>query len=74
MPLRDREVRALLQACGDTGSEEIDCEEFLEMMAAYAEALAERRPIPPQLRKAQAHEQLCIHCAEECRALLEVLR
>jgi hypothetical protein len=73
MTLREEQVRALLEACGQTHAEEIDCEEFLEVMAAYVEAVADGKPLPESLRKAHAHEPLCASCAEECRALFDVL-
>jgi hypothetical protein len=73
MPLNDQHVRSLLQAAKATEAEEIDCEEFNALMAAYVEARGSQRPIPPALAKAVEHERLCANCAEECRALMEML-
>ena len=70
MPLSDQQVRALLLACVETRAEELDCEEFLSSMAAYAEARAGGRPVEPALA---AHERLCGNCREECRALIAAL-
>jgi hypothetical protein len=74
MPLNDQHVRALLVATGETHEEEIDCEGFLDRVAAYAEARAEGRALPASFAKVEAHERLCANCAEESRALVEMLR
>jgi len=73
MPLNDRHVRSLLQACKETHAEEIDCDEFHAAMAEYAEACAEKRPISGAFAKVVEHERLCANCAEECRTLVEIL-
>lgn len=70
MPLSDQQVRALLLACRETRADELDCEEFLAAMAAYAEACMEGRPVEPPL---VAHERLCANCREECHALIAAL-
>ncbi len=74
MTLSDSQVRALLEATRETHANEIDCEEFLTTMAAYAEARAQGRPLPEALAKAEEHERLCGNCREECRALTELIR
>ncbi len=74
MPIRDQHVHALLVALGETHADEIDCEEFLAQMAPYAEARAWGHSIPEALAKVVAHERLCANCAEECRALIEMVR
>lgn len=74
MPLHDHHVRSLLVASRETHADEIDCEEFLESMARYAEARAAGRSIPEALAKVEAHERLCANCAEECAALVEMVR
>jgi hypothetical protein len=74
MPLKDRHVRALLVACVETRADEIDCEEFLSSMAEYAEVRASGRSLPETLVKVEAHERLCANCAEECQALVELVR
>ena len=74
MPLNDQHIRALLVASRETHADEIDCQEFLTHMAQVAEMRAEGRPLPEPLAKAEAHERLCANCAEECHALVELLR
>jgi hypothetical protein len=74
MPLSNRQIRSLLLASSETHIEEIDCEGFLSHVAEYAEARAAGRAIPAALAQAQAHERLCANCAEECAALVEMLR
>jgi len=74
MTLSDPQVRALLIVARETHADEIDCEEFLTAMAAYAEARAEGRSLPEALAKAEEHERLCANCREECRALVELIR
>lgn len=74
MRLRDEQVRFLLNASRETRDVEIDCDDFLSLMAEYAEARAESRTIPEALAKVEAHEQLCANCRDECRALIELLR
>lgn len=39
MPLSDQQIRALLVACHETQSHELNCEEFLMAMAGFAEEL-----------------------------------
>lgn len=73
MPLSDQQIRALLVACHETQSHELNCEEFLMAMAGYAEARAEGREPPPALAAVAAHERLCINCREELRALVQIL-
>jgi hypothetical protein len=74
MPLKDPQIRSLLVACRETHAEEIDCEEFLVHVAQYAEGRASGRPIAEALTKVEAHERLCANCAEECAALVGLLR
>jgi hypothetical protein len=74
MRLRDEQVRGLLGAARDTLDVEIDCDEFLSLMAEYAEVRAEGRAVPGRLENASAHERLCPFCREELAALVEMLR
>lgn len=74
MALDDKQLRALLLALAETRPEEINCEQFLGLMAYYAELRAEERPLPEALAHAEAHERLCASCREECEALVALLR
>ena len=73
MRLRDEQVRSLLNASRETRDVEIDCDDFLSLMAEYAEVRAEGRAVPENLDKASAHEKLCPSCREELAALVEIL-
>jgi hypothetical protein len=73
MRLRAEEIRALLLASRETHDVEIDCEEFLGLMATYAEARIEGKPIADELERAHDHERLCANCHEELAALLAML-
>lgn len=73
MRLRDEQVRSLLNASRETGDVEIDCDEFLSLMARYAEVRAEGRAVPKGLEKASAHERLCASCREELAALVDIV-
>jgi hypothetical protein len=73
MRLREDQVRALLVALRETHEVELDCEEFLALMAPYAEARVAGRPLTEELNKAYEHERLCATCREELAALLEML-
>ena len=73
MRLRDEQVRALLNASRETREVEIDCDEFLSLMAEYAEVRVEGRAVPEGLEKACAHERLCPSCREQLAALVEIV-
>jgi hypothetical protein len=73
MRIRDEQVRSLLSASRETRDVEIDCDEFLSLMAQYAEVRAEGRAVPKGLEKACAHERLCASCREELAALVEIV-
>jgi hypothetical protein len=73
MRIRDEQVRSLLNASRDTRDVEIDCDEFLSLMAEYAEVRVEGRTVPKALEQASVHEQLCTSCREELAALVEIL-
>jgi hypothetical protein len=73
MTLNDDQLRGLLQASAATRDAEIDCDEFLAVMAEVAEARVAGRPLPPALVLAAEHEQRCATCREECDALVEAI-
>ena len=74
MRLRDKQVRALLLASRETHADEIDCEQFLALLAQFAEMRAEGREVTGALAKAKEHERLCANCREESAALVEMVR
>ena len=74
MRLRDEKIHALLEAADATRDAELDCDEFLDRMAAYAELRAAGRDVPDAWRLVEEHERLCANCREECAALVEMLQ
>ena len=74
MSLRDPQIHGLLVVLGETHTHELDCEQFLEHMAQYAELRAAGQPVPDALAAVEAHEALCANCREECQALLAAIR
>ncbi len=73
MRLRDKQIRALLEASRATRDIELDCEGYLALMAAYAEARATGRTLPPTFDRVIEHERLCANCREETAGLVEML-
>jgi hypothetical protein len=73
MRLRDEQVRSLLNVSRQTRDREIDCDEFLSLMAEYAEIRVEGRAVPEGLEGASEHERICASCREELAALVEVV-
>jgi len=73
MALTHGQIRNLLLATTATHEEEIDCDGFLEALAAYVDLRIEGRTPGPDFVKVQQHERLCANCAEECRAMLDAL-
>ncbi len=74
MPLTDQQARALLLAVRETHADEIDCDQFLAQMAAYAEARTSGHALPRALAAVAAHERLCGNCREECGVLIDLIR
>ena len=54
-----------------TRSEEIDCDEFLELLAPY---LDQRLEDPKLVRLVEEHRDLCRECAEELSVLESALK
>ena len=73
MSLNEKHVRDLLEALGNTRDDEIDCETFLEHVAAYAEARRRGDPLPARFDAVVLHERLCPSCREECAAIAAVI-
>lgn len=74
MRLTDDQLRALARALERTEDHELDCDEYLNRLAAYAELRALGEPVPESFAPVLAHERLCANCAEETQALIDVLR
>jgi hypothetical protein len=57
-----------------TRPEEMTCDEWLDHVGEYAEALLAGGPVPPTLAEVERHMDICPECTEEFRALLAALR
>lgn len=73
MPRRDDLLR-LLELLDVTEVEEIDCEEFLHRVAAFAERLHDGAVPPPGYEKVAQHLKVCPECLEEYESLYRTLR
>jgi hypothetical protein len=73
MTLTNQQVHGLLVATRETHDDEIDCEQFLTVMAEYVEARHEGRGMPAAFAQAEQHERLCANCREEAHALAGLL-
>ena len=56
-----------------TRPDEITCDEWLEQVGEYAEAVLAGGAIPLALAQVQRHMDICPECAEEFGAILAVL-
>ena len=56
-----------------TKPEEIDCDEWLDRVARYAELVQRGGSIPSDLKLVAQHVTVCPECSEELDALLALL-
>lgn len=66
-----RELAGVLLA---TRPDELTCDEWLDRVGGYAEALAAGRPVPPGSELLEHHLAICPECREELDALVAALR
>ncbi|MFT3694491.1 MAG: hypothetical protein QM831_15190 [Kofleriaceae bacterium] len=71
--MKDEQIAGLLGVLGETHDHEIDCEQFLDRVARYADLKAANTPIPDELAPVVEHEKLCANCREECAALVDAI-
>lgn len=70
----DREqLRALMKATLASKPDCVNCDKWLDHVAAYAEACAGGQPIPPELQKMSDHLATCPECEEEFRVLMALI-
>jgi hypothetical protein len=70
--MRRAQLLELLRAVMATAPEEIDCEEFLDRVGAFLEALGPDGWVPAELRAVSQHLEVCPECKEEFDALLKL--
>lgn len=66
----DDKLADLARLAEATASEEIDCAEMLNRVAAYLHARTERAQITEPLKQVAQHLNICPECLEEFKALL----
>ncbi len=66
----EEKLRELLILLDATEAEEIDCDEFLDRVAAYVDHV-NAEELPQALRTVSQHASVCPECREELEALLE---
>lgn len=70
MKPEEEKLRELLALLNATEAEEIDCDEFLDRVAACVEN-TNAEELPEALRAVSQHADVCTECREELEALLE---
>lgn len=73
-PFTDDDLRALAGVLGMTRPDELTCDEWLDRVGAYAEAVAAGAAGPPGSELIEHHLAICPECKEEFDALLAALR
>jgi hypothetical protein len=69
-PEKYRDLARFLLA---TRPDEMTCDEWLDRIGEYADAVLAGRPIAPALAQVRQHMEICPECAEEFRAILAAL-
>jgi hypothetical protein len=73
-PFTDENLRVLADVLRMTRPDELTCDEWLDRVGAYADALAVGAPRPPGAELIDHHLQICPECREEFEALLAALK
>ena len=73
MALSSTDLDALVGTTLRTREDEITCDEWVERVGHYVEALAEGGDLPSALEVVAHHALICPQCAEELEALREAL-
>jgi hypothetical protein len=74
MKLDPEKYRKLARTLLATRPDEIPCDEWLDQIGGYADAVLAGRAIPPALCRVQRHMEICPECAEEFQAIVAALR
>lgn len=74
MPVNMDHIKALIERMKLTRDHELNCNEFLDRMAEYAEFELSGSTIPEALEVVEHHLELCPECREEYEALLKALK
>ena len=68
------QLRSLAGLLLNTRPDELTCEEWLDRVGGYAEAVAAGLPAPAGSVRVEQHLTLCAECREEFEALVAALR
>lgn len=71
--LSDEQARELAEVLLNTRPDELTCDEWLDRVGGYAEALAAGAPAPAGSELVAHHLSICPECREEFSALLAAL-
>ncbi|WP_047495474.1 hypothetical protein [Terriglobus sp. TAA 43] len=74
MKLDERQLSDLLRTLTLTENAELNCEECLAAVAAYAESELAGKTPTEAFHQVQQHLKVCADCNEEYRALLEAIQ
>ncbi|HVK10269.1 MAG TPA: hypothetical protein VM597_15995 [Gemmataceae bacterium] len=72
--LTDDHIRDLAEVLIQTRPDELTCDEWLDRVGGYAEAVAAGRPVPAGSELVEHHLAICPECREELDALVAALR
>jgi hypothetical protein len=72
--LTESQLRELGGVLHLTRPDELTCDEWLDAIGRYAEALAADMPAPPGSELVEHHLAICPECREEMDALVAALR
>jgi len=74
MVLNFDQIKRLMYSLSMTQDYELNCSEFLDKMAEFAEREYSGKPIPDALDAVKHHLKLCAECREEYESLLTTLK
>lgn len=73
MKLDKQKLETLARLTLSTRPDEITCDEWLDLVAEYAEAVKAHCQPPERLAVVERHTAMCPECLEELQALLEAI-
>ena len=73
MKLTKEHIKALARLTLATRPKELNCDEWLDRVARFAELKAADKPVPEELALVADHLEVCPDCAEEFQALKRAL-
>ncbi|MBA4027690.1 MAG: hypothetical protein C0475_00845 [Planctomyces sp.] len=71
MDITPDKLKLLLRSVVEARHEEMCCDEWLDHIGGYVEALRANRPLVGKLQDVRHHMNMCPECAEELRTILD---